>query len=282
MLHAVIRINDKDRAELDSNARCFIRAKFQKRAQSCCGSLVLLYQSARSGAFGGHRLGYFAHAILEAVSQSLGPDGRFQVTLARVRYFAAGEHVRIEGRWEADLFNQDGALRGWAAAEDIRLISEATYAVIVSAGGLEASSQSTLPDYEQILVPPFIVGTRQARDSEFHRRVYLAYNGCCAISGLRLVHADGCCSLEAAHLYPYVLEPRNNVQSGVLLAPHWHDRFDHGSIIINDDYTWTAVIEDDETRNVSDRRLLLPIDRSEWPDVSLIRRRRQWLAERAK
>lgn len=82
------------------------------------------------------------------------------------------------------------------------------------------------------------------------------------------------CGLEAAHLFPYRLEQLNTVRSGVLLAPNWHRRYDMGTIIIHDDYSWSAIVEDSDTMAIADRRLELPAAKEDWPDVDLIRRNR--------
>ena len=63
-----------------------------------------------------------------------------------------------------------------------------------------------------------------------------------------------------------------------MLTPSWHRRFEMGIIIINDDFTWSAIVEDDETLAIRDRRLRLPANKADWPDISLLRQKREIVA----
>ena len=141
----------------------------------------------------------------------------------------------------------------------------------------ESKSTFDTPEADIVPLPLFAKRFYQVRDASFARRIYTAYRGCCAISGLSLLSPDGrLCSLEAVHWYPHHFQPRTNIASGGLLALSWHPRFDSGAIVIWDDYTWSANVEDRDTLAIapSDRRLFLPANRDHWPDVHLLRRQR--------
>ncbi|WP_131798335.1 HNH endonuclease signature motif containing protein [Devosia elaeis] len=277
MPYVVIRIDPKDRGDLERQGWCFVRSQFRKLAQECEGCAALLYQTARHSDVDDKSVGYFAQAKLGILSAGVEPDGRFKLSLHEVSYLSPTMQIRLSGRSEPHLASSNSTLRGWTAAQDIRLIPQNDFLSIATAGTFGEEGQRPFVP-QAITVPRFVSRTQRARDPDFTHRVYIAYRGRCAISGLRLIHADGLCTLEAAHLYPYSLEPRNDVQAGLLLAPNFHGRYDHGSLVINDDYTWTPIVEDEETRMLVDRRLLLPLDESDWPDIELIRRNRERIA----
>ena len=68
--------------------------------------------------------------------------------------------------------------------------------------------------------------------------------------------------------------PYDVVTAGILLAPTWHDRFDSRAIIVHDDHSRTAVVEDTDTLAIELRRLRLPFLAEQWLDRTLLRQKR--------
>ena len=236
---------------------------------------MLLYQSGRRGAGAG---GYIGTAVIENVFNRPGDLKRSVVVLREYEPFNRPRSLLTEdgGMFESGLANRRGRFNGWKAAEDIREISADNFYRIIGGGVPAQQSLEWTPiESEQLAVPHFSYRDMSVRDPLFTRSVYLAYGGLCAISGVQMLGGYlEACGLIAAHIYPYHLEPRNLVNSGILLASSWHSRYDDGQILLHDDCTWTAVVEDFDTLAITDRRLNLPLLKSDWPDVELIRRNR--------
>jgi len=181
--------------------------------------------------------------------------------------------VRADGFSEAALVNADGLLKGWKASEDIREISASQFRALT---GIEPSAPfvDDVAQADDLPMPRFHKDPRQIRDPKFRERVYRAYRGRCAVTGLTLLWANGYCGLIAAHVYPHAMRAYNSVSAGILLAPNWHSRYDNGELIIDKYYNWSVPNEDDETRKFSGRRLMVPASEEERPDLELLRLQR--------
>jgi hypothetical protein len=271
---------------LDRSGTCLIRREFKNLCRKLRGADVVLYQSTRSSDNPNVTTGYFARAIIgDEFSHPTDPRLCI-VILEQLTYLdRTAAMINDDGSGpEKRLFDASSQLIGWRAAKDLRTLSPDEFAAIVGSTQLKPAELDEppapyVPEVSDI-VPLPLFGTRpyRVRDARFARAIYDAYGGRCAISGLTMLSPDGKeCSLEAVHWYPFSLEPRNTIPSGGLLAPSWHARIDSGAVLIQDDYTWSAPVEDADTRAIQDRRLLLPMDRAHWPDVQLLRRKRQLL-----
>lgn len=121
--------------------------------------------------------------------------------------------------------------------------------------------------------------SRLARDSDFRRKVTIAYDRKCCVTGLQLRLID------AAHILPVGAEGSNDaVENGLCLSPTYHRAYDRGLIRLTEE---RKMILD---RNKRDelvrlglggglaefeahlgREIFLPADRRQWPDLALIR-----------
>jgi hypothetical protein len=272
--HAVIRIAEHERQLLDNHGVAFIRLRFAKIARLCLGHQVVLYQSARN--IGAYKLpvGYFAIARVANLLQLPGANSR-RCALYLDEFIPldpARTMVELGRAVEPGLMATAGHFEGWKASEDVRPISDEQFqSFLAERQGVPSTSELD----PTAMVPVEYLNRRgEYRDPIFRQLLLEAYCGICAISGVSLPFARRC-GLEAAHIVPYALRPKNEVTAGILLAPTWHDRFDEGAIIIHDDYTWFPVIEDGDTDAISSRRLLLPARKSEWPDIKLLREKRK-------
>jgi len=117
------------------------------------------------------------------------------------------------------------------------------------------------------------------RDSDFRRKVTIAYDRKCCVTGLQLRLID------AAHILPVGSEGSNDtVGNGLCLSPTYHRAHDRGLIRLTEE---RKMIID---RNKRDelirlglggglaefethlgREIFLPADRRQWPDPDLIR-----------
>lgn len=270
--HAVIRVSESHREQLERDGRIPIRLQFVALARRCQDWRVVLYQSARQAGRSSETVGYFATVIVTAVLVLEGRDVHAELLVADLRPLENPQPMFVQGGFrEASLRTSSGQFNGWLAAEDVREITREQYREL--AGDDDQAPFTGIPD-DDLPVPRFQTHLRQIRDGRLRDRVYQAYRGKCAISGVSLLYPNGRCGLVAAHIIPYAIEPRNSVKDAILMAPNWHSRFDDGGVIIHDDYSWTAIVEDSETLAIRDRRLHLPMPKTDRPDLGLLARKR--------
>jgi putative restriction endonuclease len=100
--------------------------------------------------------------------------------------------------------------------------------------------------------------------------VKIAYADRCAISGLSLRNGGGRPEVEAAHIRPVEKDGPDTVRNGLALSGTIHWMFDRGLISIDDDHS--ILISSDKLPSdtlerliVPDRRLILPLDKRDWP-----------------
>jgi putative restriction endonuclease len=141
---------------------------------------------------------------------------------------------------------------------------------------LTEAEASALPAERQRVVAKV---SRLARDSDFRRKVTVAYDRKCAVTGLQLRLID------AAHILPVGAEgSTDEVSNGVCLSPTYHRAYDRGLIFLTEDYRMT--INNAKKRDLVrlglgggladfeahlGREIFLPPDRRQWPSVYYIR-----------
>jgi putative restriction endonuclease len=121
---------------------------------------------------------------------------------------------------------------------------------------------------------------RLSRAACFRQTVLSAYVNRCAVTRMQLRLID------AAHILPVGVEgSTDSVQNGVALSPTYHRAFDNGLIFLDEDFTMRLnparelhlkTIRLDgglpDFRKVLDKRIHLPSDRRQWPDLNVIRK----------
>lgn len=121
--------------------------------------------------------------------------------------------------------------------------------------------------------------SRLARDSDFRRKVIVAYDRKCCVTGLQLRLID------AAHILPVGAEgSTDDVQNGLCLSPTYHRAYDRGLIYLTEDRRMliNPKKKDDLVRlglggGLRDfeihlgQEIHLPPDRKQWPKVKFIR-----------
>lgn len=126
--------------------------------------------------------------------------------------------------------------------------------------------------------------SRLARDGDFRRKVTVAYDRKCCVTGLQLRLID------AAHILPVGAEGSNDdVRNGLCLSPTYHRAYDRGLIFLSENRRMliNKQIRDElvqlglgsglqEFARHLGREIFLPPDRRQWPDVRFIRAANQF------
>jgi putative restriction endonuclease len=122
--------------------------------------------------------------------------------------------------------------------------------------------------------------SRLSRDSDFRRKVVIAYDRKCAVTGIQLKLVD------AAHILPVGAKDSNDeVNNGVCLSPTYHRAFDRGLIYLDESLVMKANEAQEhqlatlnlaggmrEFKRPLGRPIWLPADRRQWPSVAMIER----------
>lgn len=150
--------------------------------------------------------------------------------------------------------------------------------ILVNVGGVERFSETDLaavPEERRRVVTQV---ARLARDADFRRKVIVAYDRKCCVSGLQLNLID------AAHILPVGAEgSTDEVANGLCLSPTYHRAFDRGLIYLNEDRCMlinrkrrSELIKLalagglEEFERCLGREILLPPDSQQWPGRSFI------------
>ncbi|MBP7053590.1 MAG: HNH endonuclease [Phycisphaerae bacterium] len=135
---------------------------------------------------------------------------------------------------------------------------------------------AALPQERQRIVATV---SRLARDSDFRRKVIVAYDHKCAVTGLQLRLVD------AAHIIPVGAEGSSDeVTNGLCLSPTYHRAYDRGLIILNENCEMQINRKKEreldrlrltgglaEFKAPLGRQIILPADRRQWPSIENIR-----------
>jgi putative restriction endonuclease len=122
--------------------------------------------------------------------------------------------------------------------------------------------------------------SRLSRDSNFRRKVIVAYDRKCSVTGLQLQLID------AAHILPVGAEgSTDEVNNGICLSPTYHRAYDRGLIYLADDLVMRVNTRKrdelialgiagglPEFESHINRQIFLPPDRKQWPNIEMIRR----------
>jgi putative restriction endonuclease len=208
------------------------------------------------------------------------------------------------GYWEAPLRDVEDRSRVGATLQNksIRLLAEADFAAIVSAGlsetldpanavrlgladgdieGLAVNGPSGMPPgsdhvrrVERLLV------NRKVRDANFRRQVCEAYNDRCAVTGLRIINGGGRSEAQAAHIWSVGQGGPDVVQNGIALSGTVHWLFDRHLISLTDEYRLLVSHNKvpSELRVLFEKqmeRIHLPSDNRLWPHPTYLEKHRE-------
>lgn len=249
------------------------------QARAVVGDWIVYYEPRRATSelsSRGGRQAYFAMARVSGIEPDPGlPDHHYAyvtdyLELNRPVPFREGTHY-----YESALQRPDGQTSKGAFGRAIRPIPDREFELILAAGF--AASFESVPGLAEDRAPfnddpierPMIETTltRPFRDEAFRRRVRLAYDNRCAISGLRLINGGGRPEVQAAHIKPVASEGPDSVRNGIALSGTLHWMFDRGLISIDEDFRILSA------RGVSDdiARLMRPEARLHLPDDEMLR-----------
>ncbi|MCX5644665.1 MAG: HNH endonuclease [Phycisphaerae bacterium] len=139
-----------------------------------------------------------------------------------------------------------------------------------------ASAIAALPKDRQRIVATV---SRLARDSDFRRKVIIAYDRRCAVTGLQLKLVD------AAHIVPVgAAGSCDDVTNGLCLSPTYHRAYDRGLVVLTENYEMQINRKKErelarlgfsgglaEFKAPLGRQIILPADRRQWPAIECIR-----------
>lgn len=245
------------------------------------GDWVIYYEPVKAGP-----RGYFAVAKIDRVEPKPGAAGCFLAQIVPGSFLPFDHEVPrlIAGRpLESALAAEDGSAKSGGAQQlAVRRLPDREFAAIVQLGlpqDLEAQEARRYDPPGQQLddpVAPFErpvierLLSRPYRDIAFRRKVRLAYDYRCAISGLRLRNGGGRPEVQAAHIRPVERQGSDSVRNGLALSGTLHWMFDRGLISVAEDYT-ILVSRNKVPSEVVDRLILpqgklsLPRDARDWP-----------------
>jgi putative restriction endonuclease len=176
----------------------------------------------------------------------------------------------------------DQMLNYMANAEDLHRQGRnaAMYSLLSKASALEGITKKEVtkltPKRQRVLSTV----NRWARSACFRQQVLTAYGNRCSVTRMQLRLVD------AAHILPVEAdETTDDVRNGIALSPTYHRAFDGGLIYIDDDYIMNINPERelqlvtlnldggmDDFKCYLGKRIYLPPDKRQWPDISMIRK----------
>jgi putative restriction endonuclease len=197
--------------------------------------------------------GFFAVAKVERIIPDPGISDRYLALIESGSYLPFEPTVphKVDGEpVERDLANAQAAVRPLSDSDFARIISlglpdDDTLPRVDS--GSPAGDADLRPnrlyDEERGQTPfeierPLILSlvSRPFRDRAFRRAVLHAYDGRCAVTGLRLVNGGGRLEAEAAHIRPVEHGGPDSIRNGLALSGTAHWMFDRGLICVSDDH----------------------------------------------
>jgi putative restriction endonuclease len=121
--------------------------------------------------------------------------------------------------------------------------------------------------------------TRLSRSANFRQQVMTAYANRCAITRMQLR------LVEAAHILPVgITGSVDDVSNGIALSPTFHRAFDNGLIFLDEDYKMQINLSKEaqlvtlnldggliDFKNFLQKRIHLPSDKRQWPDIHFIK-----------
>jgi Predicted restriction endonuclease len=256
---------------------------YLSRVEQTLGDRIIYYEPRRlsdGDETRGGRQAYFAMA--EPVAIRPDPDLADHFYCSIRNYIDFVEPVRFrEGAryWESALQKDDGSTNKGAFGHSVRLLPEAEFAALVAAGFPSDAVARWTHDSTDGLGPikrPLIELTtlRPFRDRAFRRSVRQAYDGQCAMTGLRLIGATGNSEVQAAHIRGVAHKGSDSIRNGLALSGTIHWLFDEGLLSVDDDRTILKAKkfippEIDQLIN-SDGLVAQPKDPAHWPHPSFL------------
>jgi len=231
-------------------------------ARAAIGDWVVYYQPRR-----GARLsnpGYFAIARVADVVPDPALEGHYYAYVTDYLDLASVVPHVIEGRYVGATASTafQRALRGISDEEFDFILRLGMAPVIAAAPNTEGLVGPSLDPYDVARPIQQILTARPVRDAAFARQVVtVAYQGRCAITGLRITNGFGRAEVEAAHIKPVAAAGPDSPRNGLALSRTVHWMFDRGLVSADDDFNLLLAkkVPEDALRLINtDRRLIVP------------------------
>lgn len=225
-------------------------SQYFSRVGACLGNWIVYYEPVKAAA----SRGYFAVAKVDRVIPDPAKPGMHIALIRPGSYLEFPRPVPFrdkEGLVERGLYNDRGGIAGRAQAA-VRPLSVADFNRIIDRGlGMveaelprvgDAGLASLHEDHAGWDAPGLIdrarmLTERTVRDRAFRSLVLDAYQGRCAISGLRFINGGGRAEAEAAHIRSVEAGGPDALPNGLALSGTVHWMFDRGLISLADDLT---------------------------------------------
>ena len=221
--------------------------------RAALGDWIVYYEPRRSTAHlssSGGRQSYFATARIVRVGSDPRRADHYYAYVADYLEFDRPVRFRDDGFfYESRLRKEDGSVNKGMFGRSVRLLPDAEYSLILSAGFESGTTQRPRFEIHEGVHPdpgrmeladrPIIerLSRRPFRDRVFSTGIKRAYDNTCAISGLRIINGGGRAEAQAAHIRPVHANGPDSPRNGVALSSTFHWMFDRGLISIDDDYT---------------------------------------------
>ncbi|HEX8835053.1 MAG TPA: HNH endonuclease, partial [Abditibacteriaceae bacterium] len=149
---------------------------------------------------------------------------------------------------------------------------------------VDAGERAALYDLVGLPIPPddiveadarfYEAARERGREARFRLTVVPAYDYTCALTGYRLVTVDAGSIVDAAHIHQFADSRNNHPCNGIALSKNAHWMFDQGLWSLDNDYrvviaSWRfheSGNDDLALRSLVGKQIMLPADRSYWPD----------------
>lgn len=244
------------------------------------GDWIIYYEPRR----GGGRMGYFAMAQVERIEPDKQRPNHFFAYVINFVEFPNQVPFKLGGQCiESALNKPDGSVNRGAFGRAVRLVSEDEFNFILSVGfqgkaSLFDAQAEAVEEEIAIFERPILqqVVERPFRDILFAKQVRNAYDGTCAMTGLKLINGGGRCEIEAAHIRP-VGSGHNgpdSIRNGIALSRTFHWMFDRGVVSLTDDY---QILLAEKLISDQVRRMINPSGSILLPESKLARPHRQFL-----
>jgi putative restriction endonuclease len=215
------------------------------------GDQFIYYEPRRDSegsSSGGGRQAYFALGRLAEISPDPNRSDHYFVSVDNFLPFVHEVPFRIGSTYyESALRKPDGNTNRGAFGRAVRNLPDHEFELIVRQGfGSEipktdprepATDVAGFAEEEADFVRPVVevTSSRFFRDHVFARNVQSAYDGTCAVTGLKIVNGGGRTEAQAAHIKPVAQMGPDSTQNGIALSGTIHWMFDRGLISVDDD-----------------------------------------------
>ena len=248
----------------------FPKGKYQSAIEQLIGSLVLFYEPRRGGhsqhsATGG-RSAFTSFAYIKAVNDD--PDDRSH-GFAELRFFMEFNSIVRGDETAIPLASLQTAVKLIPFAEAKRIVTLGISAPVrfgdtrIGLTDMDALTGISEREFREVIT------NKAVRDASFRYRVVdSAYDGRCALTGVRMTNGNGRAEADAAHIQAVSEGGPDTVRNGIALMKSLHWAFDRGLISMADD---GSILTVDRGIDEPVRRLLSPTGKAFLPTAADMR-----------